>query len=347
MSSSEFNEIALEVDSDLRELQGKQEKFLQEIAYVQSERQYLKSQLEIARIAAQELEKDYEFTVERISGDVLHCPLCGTEHDNSLVSRASILSDKDEAERQLAEISRKLAPLDKSYSSLQQQLMQIKGSIDNINAKYSTSLNEATDADFSFLEGIASASVNKYVQRTKEEKLVIISRMAAQKRGLKKEQKQLLSKDRRQELDGNFTRRLAGNIERLGAFGVNLSSIESPLDYKKLYGSGGAAESTRGILAYYLATLHQIKEAGNDVLSPFVVDTPNQQEQANFRYENIIKVLVDYVPTDVQLLICAMDRPEIKGFEKVAKTIYLGADKLLDKSKYKKLKPLLDFFESQ
>ncbi|TOG70235.1 hypothetical protein CGI95_25290, partial [Vibrio parahaemolyticus] len=52
----------------------------------------LEQQHLIASASARELNEDYTFAVENIPSDSLECPLCGIEHDNSLLSRAGLLA---------------------------------------------------------------------------------------------------------------------------------------------------------------------------------------------------------------------------------------------------------------
>jgi hypothetical protein len=113
---------------------------------------------------------------------------------------------------------------------------------------------------FSFLDGIAFRSVQKHVQRTIETKTVLIGNINSVNRALK-DQKKLLTKEELENMDAAFKNSLAKHAADLKVQGVNLSLVESSLDYKKLYGSGGAAESTRDILAYYIAVLLQIYNA--------------------------------------------------------------------------------------
>ena len=56
------------------------------------------------------------------------------------------------------------------------------------------------------------------------------------------------------------------NILKLDAKGVNLSRVKHPTAYNKLFGSGGAAEGTRAVLAYQLAVFKLIDYSKNEIL---------------------------------------------------------------------------------
>lgn len=349
LSKGEFDILAAEVSEDIAKLQARQEKLLGTIAEIQTERLYLQGQLDLAKLASTELEKDYTFSVECIEGESLLCPLCGTEHDNSSPRRASILADKDEAESLVIQLSEKIEHLDKKLIKSQEQLESTRTEIDTINNKYKlpesseTTDTDANSAESSLLDCIASRAVQKHVQRTMETKTTLIRNIKSTNRKLRTEQKKLLTEEEREELDAGFKDTLAKYVDELKAQGVNLSPVQSPLDYKKLYGSGGAAESTRGILAYYMSVIRQVYKAENEAFSAIVIDTPNQQEQADFNYEKIIKFLMDTVPENAQLILCAMNRSEIQNYKSAAHVIELDEKKILKDTKYDECRPLLNF----
>lgn len=349
LSKGEFDILASEVSDDIAKLQAKQEDLLGTIAEIQTERVYLQGQLDLAAIASSELDKDYTFSVECIEGESLLCPLCGTVHDNSSPSRASILADKDEAERQVMQISGKIERLNKELANSQKRLESTRAEIDEINSKYKSlepsimPENEESTSEASFLDSIASRAVQKHVQRTMETKTALIRSINSTNKNLRTEQKKLLTKEQREDLNAAFKNSLTSYLQELNAQGVNLAPVESPLDYKKIHGSGGAAESTRGILAYYMSVIRQAHKAENEAFPAIVIDTPNQQEQADFNYEKILQFLMDAVPSNAQLILCAMNRDEIKDYKREAHVIELDEQKILKETNYTECRSLLNF----
>ena len=110
-----------------------------------------------------------------------------------------------------------------------------------------------------------------------------------------------------------------------------------PSDYAKIFGSGGAAEGTRAALAYQMAIFKQIYSVGNGVPAPLVIDTPNQQEQADQHYESIVKLIMEDTTQSSQIILCGMENPHLTLYAKVAKVIELNEDKLLRKEFYEEL----------
>ncbi|HBO88602.1 MAG TPA: hypothetical protein DD623_03270, partial [Streptococcus sp.] len=204
----------------------------------------------LALIASQELEKDYQFSIENIEFENISCPICGTKHDNSLVNRASILADKVEAERQTETIKNKLGVLNKNLLKNNGTLKEIETQIQLIHEKYDSSLsaNEISQPNKpNILEEIATSTIHNRVQKTIEDSYIQIKKYDSEIRSSKKEQTKLLTKEEKDKLNSNFKLSLSSYIEKLDATAVNLSNISSSSDYSKMHGNGGAAESTRGL----------------------------------------------------------------------------------------------------
>lgn len=346
LTSNQLEDLYQKVNEDLTVLQQQQENFFKKISELNADKIYYQSQLDLALIASQELEKDYQFSVENIEYESIFCPICGTKHDNSLVNRASILADKVEAESQIETIKNKLIVLDKKILKNNETLSEIEAEIQLIHEKYDSSFSTheiSQPNKLNIIEEIATSTIHNRVQKTIEDGHIQIKKYDSEIRSSKKEQTNLLTKEERGKLDSNFKLSLSSYIEKLDATAVNLSNISSSSDYNKMHGNGGAAESTRGLLAYYYAVLKQIYNAQNEIFAPIIIDTPNQQEQADFNYSKIINFIIQHTPNSAQLFICAMNREEIKTYKEQANTIFLTEHKLLDTKKYKELKDLLNF----
>jgi len=101
ITDNELEKITDEIQGELSDLSKEQEALFNRLSKFHTSRYHLENQLKIAKRAITEIEKDYKFAVENIEGDKFECPLCGTLHDNSIVSRATILSDKQEITNRL------------------------------------------------------------------------------------------------------------------------------------------------------------------------------------------------------------------------------------------------------
>lgn len=346
LTSDELNRLYQLVTEDLKDLQSKQEELFILISEQNTSKVYYQSQLDLSKLAAQELEKDYKFSVENIENDSISCPICGTEHDNSIVSRASILVDKAEADEQIKSIQKKLDSINHQTIKNSKLLEEVESQINLINQKYDSSLIGSDISEHlssNILEEIATSTIQIKVNKTIDNENTVIKKLDKDIKIDRKEQKKLSPIEIKESLDAGFKLNLSSYIKQLDATAVNLAHISSALNANRMHDNGGAAESTRGLLAYYYAVLKQIYNANNEVFAPIIIDTPNQQEQANFNYSKIIEFIIRHTPNSSQLIICAMDRTEIQEYKSQANTIVLTDNKLLDTKKYEELKTLFTF----
>lgn len=336
LTSDEFNKIQAEINIELHEVIGYQTQLYEAQALINSNIYDLERQYELATTSASELEDDYKFAVESIPTDNLECPLCGTLHDNSLPSRAMLLSEKDSLLEEANLLKSKIEDLKLSLSKLNEDLQYATSEVERINQKYISQDNK--DALISqVIDAISTTNVSKNIQVKIDNEDLNISRANSSIKDLKRDQKKLLSTEDKEALNTSFMEKLLINIEALGSTGVNLSKVNSPTDYKKLLG-GGAAEAARGLLAYQLSILQQIHAAETCIVPPFVIDTPNQQEQAGHRYETVIKELMKSVPSDYQIILCAMENDALIKFKAEAHVINLNSERLLKPSQYESLR---------
>jgi len=338
LDNEKFSEIQKEINTELQEFIDYQRRLYDAQATITSNIYDLEKQYELATSSANELEEDYKFAVESIPTDHLECPLCGTLHDNSLTNRALLLSEKDSLLDEANSIASEIEALRSSLFELNKVARFATNEIERINKKYLTDDNAGEKTLITqVIDAISKEKVSRSIQVKIDNEDLKISNANNSVAELKKDQRKLLSNKDKEELNSSFMSKLLGNIEALGSTGVNLSKVKSPTDYKQLLG-GGAAEAARGLLAYQLSVLQQINSAKTCIVPPFVIDTPNQQEQAGHRYETVIKELMRSIPEDYQIILCAMENNALNEFKHDANVITLNSEKLLNSSQYDSLR---------
>jgi len=334
-----INKITDSIKKDLEMLQQSQEELLHSMAIYNSERTYQYQQQIMTEKLIFEIDKDYKFSVESIEDDEVECPLCGVVHENSIVNRASIMTDKTQAENQLSEIISSIEKIDKKINSNERKLESVKSQIAEINDKYVIEEDTESKIDFNqIIESVAGNSIKTNVTKTKSIKQAEIKAIETEIKELKKEQKLLTTAEEIESIQETFNSILTKHIEKLDAEAVNLSEINTPLDYNKVIKEGGAAEGARAILAYYLTIFSMVEMFGNEVKSPLVIDTPNQQEQSHTNYEKIVEMLTDDLLTKNQVIMSAMENEQLSPFMEKAQIITLDENKILNKEKYEEVK---------
>ncbi|WHT00469.1 MAG: hypothetical protein LZT29_03536 [Pantoea stewartii] len=336
LSDYEFVRIQEEINNELQELIEYQTRIYNNQTDTTANIYDLERQYDLAKASASELEEDYKFAVESIPNDILECPLCGTLHDNSLRNRALLLSEKDALVSEASLIAFKINENKELLAQINKEAQSITQQIEKINNKYIP--NEADGEILTqVINMISKENVSKNIHNKIDIENVKIAKADSSIRTLKSDQRKLLSKEEKEDLNVSFMLKLSENIHSLGSSGISLSKVSSPADYTKLIG-GGAAEAARALLAYQLSVIQQIHSLKTCIVPPFVVDTPNQQEQAEHRYETLIQELMKSVPSDYQVILCAMENDALTKFKEEANVINLNSNRLLHPSKYESLR---------
>jgi len=336
LSDYEFVRIQEEINNELQELIEYQTRIYNNQTDTTANIYDLERQYDLAKASASELEEDYKFAVESIPNDILECPLCGTLHDNSLRNRALLLSEKDALVSEASLIALKINENKELLAQINKEAQSITQQIEKINNKYIP--NEADGEILTqVINMISKENVSKNIHNKIDIENVKVAKADSSIRTLKSDQRKLLSKEEKEDLNVSFMLKLSENIHSLGSSGISLSKVSSPADYTKLIG-GGAAEAARALLAYQLSVIQQIHSLKTCIVPPFVVDTPNQQEQAEHRYETLIQELMKSVPSDYQVILCAMENDALTKFKEEANVINLDSNRLLHPSKYESLR---------
>lgn len=334
-----LEKITDSIKADLKSLQESQEKLLNNMAILNSEKAYLFQQQILTEKLISELDKDYKYSVENIEDEEIECPLCGVVHDNSILNRTSILTDKAQAENQLRVLLAEINKINSKIEKNETELNDARNRINEINDKYVIEEDNVPAINFNqIIESIAGKSIKESVIQTKSVKQAEIKQIDDDLKVLSKEQKGLISKETTETINDSFKSILTKYIKSLDAEAVNLSEINSPLDYNKIIKEGGAAEGVRAILAYYLTVFTMVEKYGSEVKSALIIDTPNQQEQSHTNYDKIVNLLTNEITSDTQIIMSAMENEHLKPFVERAKVIVLDKNKLLLKEKYDELK---------
>jgi hypothetical protein len=342
MSNVTLTEMSIEIQDKLSELAFKQEKVLEGLCNSEAEKAFLEHQLVIAQEIIKELDEDYTFAVENIQEDNIECPLCGTVHDNSLINRASILVDKAKAEKQSEVIDKSLSREEMNLIELHDELHEIKKEIDAINEKYISSEARSDKSMSGIIEQLASTSIQKNMSEQIAKKLIEINASEKSIKEIAKSQNKTPSKEEKKNIESYFSNKFVKYIEILEARAVNISKVNSPLNYNIVHKEGGAAEGTRAMLAYYVALYSTIYAFGSEVKPPVIIDTPNQQEQSELNYDKIVDLFLKELPPDAQVIVCAMDNDHIKPFQDKATVISLDENKILRNEHYSIIKQEFD-----
>jgi hypothetical protein len=329
-----LREMTDEIRNDLSSLSDFQEKTLDTYAKLEGERSFLFHQKNIAERIVISLEQDYEYAVEHFTEDEIECPLCGTHHQNSVVNRASILTDKQQAIYQHEELSKTLKDVNSKLESIKINLEKTRTDISEIHAKYFIDEETQKFSLNDIIENIAGNAIKANVEKRKDTMIVSMKQLKDEIKQIALDQNSLLTEEQKSDINELFLTTFTSYIDLLNADDINTSAINNAMDYNKIIKEGGAAEGSRGILAYYLTIHSMIEKSGNDVLAPLLIDTPNQQEQSKTNYNKILELIKTKVSSTSQIILCALQNENLDVLKEDAQIIHLDENKLFSFEKF-------------
>lgn len=331
VTADEFFSFEEQMAQEILELQRQQESSISELINLRTEKSHIEAQLKIARESLLETTADYEFSYQLEEN--LECPTCGTMHDNSLTRKFILLQDKEQAGDVMRRLSSSLDDLTENIRKKGETAKEIGNAISGFNDRWSIS-DSSNGSDI--IRSIASDLIVKRLSDVRADFAVEASVLDVTNVSLTNIQNKQ-SASSRKKVKERFSKIFPEYISRLKAVGIDSQNISSPEQHAKVSKSGGAAESTRGMLAYYLSIYNLINEFSDEVLAPFIIDTPNQHEQAAKHYDSIVSLLMESTPSEAQLFICGMDSQKLAPLKKMARVFFLEEEHaLLSSEDYQK-----------
>lgn len=326
--------VVSDIEFKITRLINEKHNILDKINTIQNDKSFYKSQLKIIKSAYIEYEKDYVESVE-YQGSEITCPICGVIHDNSIDLRTQLLGDRTEAKQSYIDLSAIIKGLSIELENLKEKLKSIDVKIDNVNSFFS--IERDIGKTKISLENLASFSIQNKLKEEENKLGGSIKNESKSLTLLRKSYKESVDEDVINTIDNYFQNRLSTFIHMLGVFDSNYNDISSPMKYNN-FSCGKGAENSRSVLALYLS-IWSTMEKNDSCFFPIFIDTPNQHEQDATNYPKTIKAIIDNIPNDSQLFVCARDNPELDKLKEKSFIIRLS-DPMLYREKYENLKKL-------
>jgi hypothetical protein len=301
--SSEFDinladfekEIQLLLDESGKLLK-KQNEYKATFTALHGERTELSEQIRFAERAAHDLEKDYHFATTDTSESEVHCPVCGTEYQNSFAERFAIAADEDRLLVLVADLRNRISSIDAEVAALNLDFRKNSSELARIADLLAVKRESITLKQVLSREGKREA--DSALNDRKDELAKELLQFAADLKLLAKQLKALTDKKRGDEITAFY-------VARMRSYLFSLKSSLHEDTYKKVDCSVKETGSNlpRALLAYYFSLLHTIWKYGDGTYCPIVIDSPNQQAQDKTNLTAILGFIRDNQPAGSQIIL--------------------------------------------
>ena len=303
-----YQEAVSRMLRDLQSLQVSRQIIVQRINDLNSERVILDEQLKIAKRAANELGKDVDY-MWNVEEDWVRCPVCGTDHKNSIANRYTMLKDLNDCNAVVVRAWERLNELDDEISRERNKLGQSDFRVHRVKQvleekKGKLKLKEYIDRE---AEQRMVALMNNQLHKLRRELNAVINVI----KGLDIRIKKLGDPKRKTEIESYYLGRMLINLDALAVRSLSAGDVEKLEGNIKDTGS----DLPRAVLAYFYAFIDTMRRYSDSPRGPLVVDSPIQQEPDKANHKKIVDLIFDKQPEGEQLVVGIVDlgEKEIQG----------------------------------
>jgi hypothetical protein len=293
-----FKEEVAELLTESQSLLAKEEKLknkLHDLYHLQAS--YL-AQINIVKQAILESNKDLKFASQDLP-EVVGCPTCGAEYENSFAERFEIARDERRSKDLLLELKKDAQEVETQISKEKESLSTVTAEVLRINE-----ILEEKKGDLKLKDIIDNAGKNQvksiFSDRHAELKEILISNVR-EKNNLEKKLKAFENRDRKSEILDFYTSRMTSFLKKLDVHSL------TPDDYKaittKIESKETGSSRPRALIAYYFSFFHLMKKYSSSAYCPLIIDSPNQQDQDVEHIDKILSFINHNQPKDSQMIL--------------------------------------------
>jgi DNA repair exonuclease SbcCD ATPase subunit len=285
------------------------------------------AQINIVKQAILESHKDLEFASEKLP-EVVGCPTCGAEYENSFAERFEIAQDEQKSKDLLIELKKEVKDIEDKINSENNKLNSTLSEVSKIDK-----ILQEKKGNLKLKDVIESSGKNQiksiFTEKYDDLKQTLVEN-TLEKEKLEKKLKEFESKKRKDEIVGYFRTKLTSFLKKLDVH--SLSEDEYKPITSKIESKETGSSRPRALIAYYFTFFHLMKKFSSSTYFPLIVDSPNQQDQDVEHIDKIMKFIQENQPKDSQLI---LGLAETYGVDFKCKTITLTEKySLLQKSEY-------------
>lgn len=276
---------------------ARQQDALAKVKDIRNERNAIDTDIAILRRSISELTADYEYAARLETPDIVGCPTCGTEFENSFQERFGLLDDVDYCrgildQRQKAriDVSEKLDAAEREYKSVGQETHELELLLNRKKSEVTLRDIVASEGNREMVVSLSADIVGK--DESIEEVQNAIDRLKADLK---------LDSRRKREILEYYQSRMKEYLNALNVFVLEESDYAAPT--KVIKNNALGSDLPRALLAQYFALLHTMKKFGGTKVCPLIIDSPQQQEQDTSNVGAIFKFIFSKALDGQQLIL--------------------------------------------
>ncbi len=296
----------------------------------------LEAQIEIVVRTHDELSDDYKYAAE-ITDELVGCPTCGAEYENSFLERFEIAQDTQTCNDLLSSLRNDSRKLNETISILEKSLDNNQVKQKEIRALLSSRQGKIKLKDLIKNEG--KKSLVKLIKAESTQYLQVIEGIDKKIEDIDNKMAKYESAERKKIIISDYAEDFRKYTSALGVYSLSDSV------YKNIAANvvESGSDMPRAILAYFFSAIKAIKKNGNATLFPIIIDSPNQQEQDKDNLEKILNFIYKNKDPKQQAIVALVEDADVAFNGK--KISFDKKYSVLNEEDYEKLAKEIELYE--
>ena len=323
-----------EIDSfvvKIQDLKEKQNKILKELEELYFDKLFKESRITALHENIKAIEEDFNYAIQH--DDLLICPVCGAQTENSTLARLGMNIDKEDSRELIVSYKMELDEVKKRIERANRKSEELKHQIEDIEALVSTKKEEYTLKEY--LDHKVIEKLQELFYENEHEFDENIERVEYDIKDEEEKLKSLKGSNRLKVILEDFNACLQAYSNELG----------SSFDKSKVHGlgekiKGSGSSHPKETLAYFFSYLTIMNKYSTPIMMPIVIDEFKQNGTTDQSIDKMIGFAINHRPQNGQVIYSVSDDYTATGDN--VKTISLDGDYLMNENDYTSVREEVD-----
>ena len=307
----------------LQELKEKQNKILKELEELYFNKMFKESRILSLHASISEIEEDFKYALQK--EELIMCPVCGAQTNNTALARLAMNIDKEECRELIVQYRIELQEIEKRINNTKCKSDDLKKQIEEIQKLVTTKKEEYTLKEY-----LNHKVIEKLYELFAEKEQEYEDNLLCLANEIREENVRLRASkgtNRLKMLSEYFNERLLAYAKDLGC---RLNSSKKHMFGEKIKGSGSS--HPKETLVYFFAYLHIMQKHGSPLMLPIVIDEFKQNGTTNKSISKMIDFAINHRPTNGQVIYAVSD--DYVNDKEGVRVIRLNENRLLIQEDY-------------
>lgn len=308
-------------------LKEKQNRILKELEELYYDKLFKESRIASLHVNIKAIEEDFNYAIQH--EDMLICPVCGAQTENTALARLSMNIDKEDSRELIVKYKMELDEIRRKIERANQKSDELKQQIEEIETLVSTKKEEYTLKEY--LDNKVIERLHELFNENEQEFEANLERVEDSIQV--EEEKLMLMKgtNRLKVILDDFNACLGAYSKELGS-SLNKNKIHSLGE--KIQGSGSS--HPKETLAYFFTYLTIMHKYSTPIMMPVVIDEFKQNGTTDQSIDKMIEFAINHRPKNGQVIYSISGDYSATGLN--VKTVSLDGESLMNECDFSSVK---------